>query len=114
MTEQQQLQVQDIIVGTGETAMKGDRVVVNYVGRFVDGKVFDSSLTRGEPFQFVLGSGQVIKGWDEGLLGMKKGEKRLLAIPPQMAYGANAVGTIPANATLVFEVEILGITHQGQ
>ena len=107
--DQSKLLVQDEVVGTGEAAMVGSQVVVHYTGKFVDGTVFDSSVSRGEPIQFVLGSGQVIKGWDEGLIGMKVGGKRLLQIPPEYAYGDKGVGPIPGGATLIFEVELLKI-----
>ena len=95
--------------GTGQVAQKGDNVVVHYTGTFPDGKKFDSSLDRGDPFNFTLGAGQVIKGWDEGVAGMKIGEKRKLTVSPEMGYGARAVGPIPPNSILVFEVELLEI-----
>ncbi len=101
--------VQNIVNGQGETAGKGDMVTVNYVGMLTDGKVFDSSIDRKTPFTFKLGVGQVIRGWDEGVLGMKIGGKRKLIIGPDYGYGAQAVGTIPPNSTLVFEVELLGV-----
>jgi len=101
------LKTSDLIVGTGETAVAGKILTVNYVGTLTDGRVFDSSYTRGEPFQFVLGAGQVISGWDMGLTGMKVGGKRKLLIPSELAYGSQSVGGIPANSILVFEVELL-------
>lgn len=99
----------DVTVGTGDLAERGDVVSTHYVGKLVNGQVFDSSLDRGVPIQFVLGTGQVIKGWDEGLVGMRVGGKRILTIAPDYGYGAAAVGTIPANSVLVFEVELVGI-----
>jgi FKBP-type peptidyl-prolyl cis-trans isomerase len=91
----------------------GDVLVMNYTGRLEDGTVFDSNVlpkfNHVEPFKFTLGAGQVIQGWDEGLLGMKIGEKKTLTIPPEKGYGSRAVSTIPANSTLIFEVELVGI-----
>lgn len=93
------------------TAQAGDTVWVHYTGKLQsNGKVFDSSLTRGQPIDFPLGGGRVIKGWDEGIVGMKVGDKRQLVIPPALAYGeAGAGGVIPPNATLVFDVQLVGI-----
>ena len=105
-----QLLVQDEVVGTGEEAAIGSVVAVHYTGMFQDGTVFDSSA-GGEPFQFVLGAGQVIPGWDQGLLGMKVGGKRLLVIPPDLAYGSQGYGPIPPNSTLTFEVELVEIVQ---
>ena len=100
---------EDTVIGMGDQANIGDRVTLNYTGRFTDGKVFDSSLTRNEPFQFVLGSGQVIKGWDQGIVGMRVGGKRTLTIPPELGYGPKDYGPIPGNSTLIFEVELLKV-----
>lgn len=110
-TNANQLQVTDEVVGSGATAEPGDSVTVNYVGSLTDGTVFDASANHGSAgFTFTLGAGQVIKGWDEGIVGMKVGGKRKLVIPPALAYGSQAVGSvIPANSTLVFEVELLKV-----
>ena len=102
--------IEDIETGSGTEAEKGRRISVHYTGRLADGSKFDSSLDRGQPFEFKLGAGQVIRGWDEGFAGMKEGGRRKLTIPPEMGYGARgAGGVIPPNATLVFEVELLKV-----
>jgi FKBP-type peptidyl-prolyl cis-trans isomerase len=104
-----ELQIEDIVVGEGKEATPGTLIVVHYTGTLLNGNKFDSSLDRGEPFQFVLGAGSVIQGWDQGVAGMKVGGKRKLIIPPQLAYGNQSVGAIPPNSTLVFEVELLDV-----
>lgn len=104
------LQIKDIEVGTGAEAKSGDTVAVHYVGTLTNGQKFDSSIDRGQPFIFSLGAGEVIRGWDLGVAGMKVGGKRQLVIPAELAYGSRAVGDkIPANSTLVFEVQLLEI-----
>lgn len=103
------LVIEDLKVGTGKEALKGSEVTVHYVGTLKNGKVFDSSKERGQPFVFVLGEGQVIKGWEKGILKMKEGGRRKLTIPPDLAYGSRAIGAIPANSTLVFDVELLKV-----
>jgi FKBP-type peptidyl-prolyl cis-trans isomerase len=104
------LEYWDIKVGTGPTAVRGQMVKVHYTGWLTNGKKFDSSVDRAEPFTFTLGQGQVIKGWDEGVAGMKVGGKRQLRIPPELGYGdRGAGGVIPPNATLIFDVELLGV-----
>jgi peptidylprolyl isomerase len=103
------LKYQDLVEGTGESPKDGDTVLVHYSGWLLSLKKFDSSVDRGQPFPFHLGRGEVIKGWDEGVATMKVGGKRKLVIPPDLGYGARANGMIPANATLVFEVELLEI-----
>ncbi|KND51862.1 MAG: FK506-binding protein 2 [Parcubacteria bacterium C7867-001] len=100
----------DVAVGTGAEAKAGDTVTVNYVGQLPDGTIFDASQNHGQPFSFTLGAGQVIKGWDLGVAGMKVGGKRQLIIPPDMAYGSQgAGGVIPPNATLIFAVELVDV-----
>jgi len=104
------LQIEELAVGSGNAATAGQKVSVHYTGWLTNGTKFDSSKDRGEPFIFPLGKGHVIKGWDEGVSGMKVGGKRKLTIPPQLGYGARgAGGVIPPNATLVFEVELLDV-----
>ncbi|MFH1894746.1 MAG: FKBP-type peptidyl-prolyl cis-trans isomerase [Patescibacteria group bacterium] len=106
-----ELKIETIKEGIGEEAKNGDTVSVHYVGTLQDGTKFDSSIDRGEPFVFTLGAGQVIRGWDLGVLGMKIGEKRKLTIPSDLAYGEQANGSIPGGSTLIFEVELLGINQ---
>jgi len=104
-----ELQIEDLVVGTGREAKTGDVVEVHYTGSLTDGKKFDSSVGRG-PFSFDLGAGQVIKGWDQGIAGIKVGGNRKLAIGPGLAYGSRGFpGVIPPQATLVFEVELLDV-----
>ncbi|HKQ28106.1 MAG TPA: FKBP-type peptidyl-prolyl cis-trans isomerase [Burkholderiales bacterium] len=104
------LQKEDLVIGTGPVAQAGQDIVVHYVGRLADGTQFDSSRARQDPLDFPLGAGHVIKGWEEGLPGMKVGGKRRLTIPPELAYGEHGLGgIIPPHATLVFEVELLEI-----
>lgn len=104
------LKIEDIKVGSGSAEVKaGDTIVVNYKGTLLDGKQFDSSYDRGQPFEVKIGVGQVIKGWDEGLMGMRVGGKRRLTIPSDMAYGPQGAGPIPPNSPLIFEVELLAI-----
>ncbi len=112
--------VNDVVKDTNNTnknmeqiSKKGDTLVMNYTGRLTNGTVFDSNVdpkfNHVQPFEFTLGAGQVIAGWDEGLVGMKIGEKKTLTIPPEKAYGSRSIGSIPANSTLVFDVELVGI-----
>lgn len=109
MSDITELTIEDIRIGTGDLAKAGKTITVNYEGSLLDGTVFDSSYVRGEPFSFVLGAGDVIEGWDKGFDGMLVGGKRKLTIPASMAYGNHAIGQIPANSTLIFEVELLKV-----
>lgn len=107
------LQIEDVKVGMGDEAKPGALITVHYVGTLADGKKFDSSRDRGEPFQFPLGQGMVIQGWEQGFNGMKVGGIRKLTIPPELGYGAQgAGGVIPPNATLHFEVELLAVRYK--
>ena len=109
-TESQQLKVEVLKEGSGPSAQKGQSIDVDYTGKLMDGTVFDSSIPRGKVFTLTLGAGQVISGWEMGLLGMKVGEKRRLTIPPELAYGASGIGgVIPPQATLIFDVEMMSI-----
>lgn len=108
--EPEDLVIEDIEEGTGDEVVEGSTVNVHYTGTLTDGTTFDSSRDRGQTFEFVVGEGQVIEGWDQGLLGMKVGGIRRLTIPPALAYGKNgAGGIIPPNATLVFEIELVSV-----
>ena len=105
-----ELVIEDLVVGEGAEVKQYDIVNVNYTGKLTNGNVFDSSLNPGRsPFRFTVGAGQVIKGWDDGLIGMKVGGKRKLTIPPSMGYGNRNMGAIPANSTLIFEIDLLSI-----
>lgn len=99
----------DVVVGTGPTALPGDTVTVDYIGTLTDGTVFDNSYESGKPITFRIGAGEVIKGWDQGVPGMRVGGKRRLTVPPELGYGSQATGSIPANSTLVFEIELLSV-----
>lgn len=106
----QGMKVETLTQGSGNAAKSGDTVTVNYVGTLQDGTKFDSSIDRGQPFEFTLGQNSVIQGWELGVVGMKVGEKRRLTIPPELGYGSRgAGGIIPPNATLIFEIDLLGI-----
>ena len=107
----EELIIEDLVVGQGVEAKEGNVITVNYTGWLENGTQFDSSLSPGrDPLVITLGAGQVIQGWDEGIPGMKVGGKRRLTIPPHLGYGNQAVGEIPANSTLIFEIDLLGVT----
>ena len=103
------LQITDVTVGTGAVVANGDNVTINYIGAFLDGTVFDSSYSKGVPLVFVVGTGQLIKGVDQGVVGMKVGGRRLLVIPSDLAYGASGYGSIPPNTALQFQIDLVSI-----
>ncbi len=109
-TSQNSVTIQEVKIGTGATATAGHEVAVNYIGKLSDGSTFDASANHGGAFTFTLGAGQVIKGWDQGVAGMKVGGERILVIPPSLGYGAQQVGPIPANSTLIFDVQLVGVS----
>ena len=106
-TEPSLFRAEDIVVGSGAPAAAGDTLTVHYIGTLENGQVFDDSYARGEPYTFRLGAGTVIRGWDQGLVGMRVGGKRRLIIPPALAYGSQGLPPIPPNATLHFEIELI-------
>ena len=111
ITTKSGLQYVDLVIGEGPEVRRGDTVRVHYIGRLDDGTVFDSSRPRGQPFAFPVGRGKVIRGWDEGVVGMQIGGKRKLVIPSKLAYGKSGFGNvIPPNSTLTFEIELLGLS----
>lgn len=105
----QELQITDLVEGDGKVAVKGALITTQYTGWLADGSEFDSSWSRGKPFQCVIGTGRVIKGWDQGLMGMRVGGKRKLQVPAHLAYGERTLGTIPPHADLTFEIELLEV-----
>jgi peptidylprolyl isomerase len=107
--ELKKLVIDDVRIGSGEAVKTGDTVTVHYKGTLRDGTKFDDSYVRGKPFTFTVGEGMVIAGWEEGILGMKKGGERILVVPPEMAYGNRQVGPIPPNSPLIFAIELLEI-----
>ena len=107
----QKMIIDDVLEGAGVEVKTGDTVSVHYIGTLQDGQQFDNSYTRGESFSFTVGEGRVIKGWDQGVVGMKVGGQRILVIPAELAYGEAQVGPIPANSTLVFSIELLEIEN---
>ena len=104
-----ELQITDLQVGEGKEVVKGALITTQYTGTLVDGTEFDSSWTRGKPFQCVIGTGRVIKGWDQGLMGMKVGGKRRLLVPAHLGYGERSMGSIPPGSDLIFEIELLEV-----
>lgn len=109
MEQATELKIEDTVVGTGDEAVDGKDVTVHYVGTLTNGQKFDSSRDRNQPFTFKLGAGDVIQGWEQGVKGMKVGGTRKLTIPPTLGYGPMAIGSIPANSTLLFEVELIAV-----
>ncbi|TGL55793.1 FKBP-type peptidyl-prolyl cis-trans isomerase [Leptospira kemamanensis] len=109
VSAEKDFQIIDLVVGKGDEAFSGSYVTVHYVGKLKNGTKFDSSRDRNRPFEFNLGAGEVVKGWDKGVKGMRVGGKRKLIIPPELGYGSKQVGNIPPNSTLIFEVELLKI-----
>lgn len=109
MSTVEELIIEDLQEGTGEAVVSGDNITIHYTGMLTNGAVFDSSVERGEPFKTQIGVGQLIAGWDEGIPGMKVGGKRKLTIPAHKAYGNRNIGKIPANSTLIFDVELISI-----
>ncbi len=105
----QKLSITNVTIGNGTIAKQGDIITVDYIGKLSNGTIFDSSVAHKKPFTFVLGIGQVIQGWDKGLIGMKVGGTRILVIPPSLGYGNRVVGPIPANSTLTFEVKLIKV-----
>lgn len=105
----EKVKIEDITIGTGKEVKSGDTVVINYTGTLQDGTKFDSSYDRKEPFETQIGTGQVIQGWDQGVVGMKVGGKRKLTIPPSLGYGDQDMGKIPPNSTLIFDVELIDV-----
>lgn len=104
-----ELQITDLLQGTGKACVKGALISTHYTGRLEDGTVFDCSLDKGQPFQCVIGTGRVIKGWDQGLMGLKAGGKRKLFVPAHLGYGARQIGKILPNSNLIFEIELLEV-----
>ncbi len=103
------VETDDMLVGSGEAVTRGDTLTVHYIGTLPTGKVFDSSVDRGMPFTFTIGTGSVIRGWEEGLLGMREGGVRKLVVAPDYGYGSQAIGSIPPDSTLIFEVQLLKV-----
>lgn len=109
MTLLEKLKITDVVIGTGKEVVKGALVICQYVGKFSDGKTFDSSYVRGRPFQFVIGSKRVIQGWDLGVMGMREGGKRELEVPAGLGYGSRSMALVPPNSDLYFEIEVLEV-----